>query len=307
MQYSNSPLEPIFVFFRKHKQIGKLCTIFILVFALLICWEIGMAHEVTSEEIDIPETEAGLQENFPYLSATQLDQETELIDAEFINLSQTQDQYEITTGGRFRLTGELSGTLIINASEQNVHLFLDNVTIISKSGPAVYCQDADKLIITLLPGTENVISDTGDYRANHEFEACIYSECDITFNGMGGLTVNGYYKDAIRSKDIVKILDGVYTVKCKRTGIRGNDGILVAGGNIMISSEEYGFKTTKSGMEGRGNMIISGGELFIIAGRCAFVTTKANLLIYNCSIFERSVINTYDVGGLVRIQEGCIQ
>ena len=158
-----------------------------------------------------------------------------------------------------------------------------------------------------MPNTENVISDSASYPADGEIEACIYSECDLTINGTGILLVNGYYKDAIRSKDIVKILDGIYTIKCKRTGIRGNDGVLISGGNLKISSEKYGIKTTNSGPEGRGNLIVSGGELTVIAGQYAFVVTQADLLIYNCTVFDRSVVDTYNVGGTSNIQEGCMQ
>lgn len=288
---------------------SKLYILIILIAALFICWKVGTAYEAAAakEQLTVPATEQELAEDFPYLSITQLDQETEMTAPVDINLSQAQNGYEITAGGQFHLTGEMRGTLTINAAEQNVHLFFDNISVTSKSGPAIYCQDANKLVITLVSGTENRISDSGSYRADGEVEACIYSESNMTINGTGELTVNGYYKDAIRARDIVKILDGVYTIKCKRTGIHGNDGILVTGGNFMISSEKYGLKTTKSGAEGRGNMIISGGEFSIIAGRYAFVTDKANLLIYDCTVFERSVVNTYDVGGIARVQEGCVQ
>ena len=306
MRYSNN--TPEVVFFRHHKLIGKLCILFILMFALLICWKTGMNHKAASSQfLDIPVTEEELQEDFPYLSLTQRDQETELTSSTDIDLSQIPESYEIAMGGQFHLTGELRGTLFINAKDENVHLFLDNVSITSKSGPAIYCQNADKLVITVMPGTENIVTDFGGYREEDEAESCIYSKCDMTLNGTGGLTINGLYKDAIRSKDIVKILDGVYTIKCKRTGIHGNDGVLVAGGNITVSSEKYGLKTTNFGSGGRGNMIISGGSLSIIAGRYAFVTTRADMLIYNCSISENSIIDAYDIGGMLRVQEGCVQ
>lgn len=308
MRYSNNPLEFIFMFFRYHKLAGKLCAMFGLALALFICWEIGVAHEaVDSTSLEIPKTGEKLQEDFPYLAITPLDQETELTTPIDVYLPHAEDYYEITTGGQFHLVSELNGTLVIDAKEQNVHLFLDNATITSKSGPAIYCKDAGKLVITLMPDTKNIISELGDHNADEEAEACIYSECDITINGTGELAVNGYYKDAIRSKDVVKILDGVYNIKCKRTGIHGNDGVLVTGGRIAISSEKNGLKTANSGTEGRGDMIVSGGELSIIAGRYAFVTTEADLLIYNCLISESSVVNTYDVGGMWRIEEGCIQ
>lgn len=294
MQYANS---------------NRIALIIVLAAALFACWQLGAAYErsLVDRQVVIPSNEEELGKDYPYLSINQLDQETEMTDPVDIDLSQIEDGYEITAGGQFHLTGELRGTLVINATEENVHLFFDNVSIVSKSGPAIYCHDTNKLVITLMPDTVNKISDSGSYHADAEIESCIYSECDLTFNGTGGLVVNGYYKDAIRSKDVVKILDGVYTIKCKRTGIHGTDGIVVSDGDFMISSEKYGFKTTKSGAEGRGNMIISGGELSIIAGRYAFVVDKANLLIYDCTIFESSVVSTYDVGGIMNVQEGCVQ
>lgn len=279
----------------------------ILIFVLFVCWKAGTAYEAAAAKAPgIPATEQDLQKNFSYLLIKQLDQETEMTSPVEVNLSRQQNGYEITAAGDFHLTGELRGTLVINAAEQNVHLFLDNVSITSRAGPAIYCRNSNKLVITLMPGTENTISDSGNYRVDEEIEACIYSECDLTINGTGGLTVNGYSKDAIRSKDIVKILDGTYTIKCKRTAIHGNDGIVVNGGSFTISSEKNGLKTVNSGDDGRGNIFISGGELSIIAGRYAFVATNANLFIYNCTVHQRSVVSVYDVGGEVRIQEGCL-
>ena len=296
MQYSNK---------RKH---GILMLIVLLV-ALFLCWEAGTAYEASiyNKQIEFPDDTEELGKNFPYLSISPLDLETEMTDAVDIDLSQIEDGYEITEGGQFRLTGDLRGSLVISASEQNVHLFLDNASIAAKTGPAIYCHGANKLVITLLPGTKNTISDSGSYHADAEIEACVYSDCDLTFNGTGELAVNGYYKDAVRSKDVVKILDGSYTIKCKRTGIHGTDGIVISDGDFVISSEKYGLKTTKSGAEGRGNVILSGGKFSIIAGRYAFVLEKANLLIYDCTVFDRSVVKTFDVGGIMNIQEGCVR
>ena len=280
----------------------------LLLVALFGCWGIGAAREasIAKKQVEIPETVEDLGKNFPYLALHLLDHETEMTDPVEIDLSQIEDGYEITTGGQHRLTGELRGSLTIHAEEQNVHLFLDNATITSVSGPALYCYGTNKLVITLLPNTKNTISDSGGYHADAEVESCIYSECDLTFNGTGELVVNGYYKDAIRSRDTVKILDGVYTIKCKRTGIHGTDGIVISGGDFVISSEKNGLKTTKSGAEGRGNMIISGGSFSVIAGRYTFVVEKANLIIYDCTIYESSVVRAYDVGGIMNVQEGCV-
>ena len=288
------------------RRLNKLYLAIVLVFVLFICWKIGEAHE--AEKLpELPMSDEQLRETFPYLAVTQMDHVNEMTDPIDLDLSTLSDGYEITEAGEYHLTGELRGSLRINTPEENVHLFLDNVSITAVSGPALYCQGANKLIITLMPGTENYISDSGDYRAEDTVEACIYCENDLTFNGTGELTVNGYYKDAIRAKDVIKILGGDYAIKCKRTAIHGTDGVVVTDGAFTISSEKNGFKSTKSSIEGRGNIIISGGELSIIAGRYAFVTEKANLYIYDCTVYQRSVMSPYNVAGSILVQEGCVQ
>lgn len=308
MQYSNSPFEWVSQFIREHKRLAGALAIFVLLFVLALCWFLGTMME--EQELWEEKGLTGLAEdnsNFSYLSVTDLDRAADPAGAKTIDLSAYAETCEITEGGDYRLTGKLEGNLVIQAKEQNVHLFLDNVTITSKLGPAVHCQQADKLIITLLPGTENVISDSGKYHADAEIEACIYSDCDITFNGTGSITVNALYKDAIRSKDLVKILEGDYTIKCKRTGIHGNDGIRVDGGSFLISSEKNGLKTTKSGSYGRGSLMVMGGDFRIIAGRSAFVTTKANIYVQDCTVSQVSVVSTFNAGGQQFVQEGCVQ
>lgn len=291
----------------KYKAIVKIFLVLFLVLCLVFCWKIGRKLEDRDKFTEIPEIEEEFETIFPYLTPTELDMKTEMTDAITVDLSKYDSDCEITEGGNYRLIGELNGTLHIYATEQNVHLFLENAKIESVKGPAIYCEKADKLVITSTAGTENVISDSGRYQADAEVEACIYSTCDMTLNGSGKLTVNGLYRDAVRSRDIVKILDGEYEIKCKNTGIRGNDGIYISGGNITVYSEKNGLKTTKTGDDGHGNLVVGGGNINIVAGRYSFVSEKASLYVYNCHVLSRSVVDTYQVGGTAHIREGCIE
>jgi hypothetical protein len=285
----------------------------VLFFALWLCWKAGVAHEkmiLSQEEADtVLAAESESEEAFPYLAVTALEQKTTPENAISINLEDYEDEVILDEEGNYILNGSLSGHILVDAKKQNIHLFLNNVTIKSEGGPAIIVPDdsGERLMITLLEGTENIISDNGDFRSYDEYDAAIDASCDIIINGSGALTVNGYYKDAIRSRDIVKILDGSYTIKCKRNGIMGNDGILVDGGNITISSEKNGFKTSNKGKNGRGNIVISGGEAAVVAGQYAFVTTKADIYIYNCTVNSKSLVGTYDCGGTAQIREGCVQ
>jgi hypothetical protein len=288
-----------------------LLAIIFLFLALGVCWKLGNTSKSTgtSSWLSVPLTDEEFEENFYYLAETDLDKVTEPGNAKEINLDDYKDEIIIDSAGDYILTGSFEGHVLIDAKEQNVHLYLNNVSIVSAGGPAIMVPDdsGDKLVITLVDGTENTISDNGDFRDYDEYEGAIDASCDITFNGAGTLTLNGYYKDAIHSKDIVKVLSGDYTIKCKRNAILANDGILVTDGTMKISSEKNGFQTAKSGEGGRGNLIITGGDFTIVAGRYSFVTTKADIYIYNCTVSNRSIVDTFNCGGVRRVQEGCVQ
>ena len=277
--------------------------------ALAGCYWIGLRHQQrnTPPTPEVPMTEETFDQSFPYLAVTHADHETEGEGAREIDLSQAGEELLLSEGGVYRLTGKMSGQIRIAAEEQPVRLILENVSLMAKEGPALWVESAGKLILTLADGTENLISDSGDYRKTPDMEACIYSAADLTINGGGTLSVSGLYKDAIRSRNVVKVLDGKIIIRSKRTGIHGTDGIHITGGSLEISSEKYGLRTTKSGLNGRGNLVVAGGDHRIIAGRFAFLVGRGDLYIYNCSVFENSVVSAWDVGGQAHVQSGCVQ
>ena len=286
------------------------CVLLLLLCAALAgCYWIGFRHEQrqTQQAPEVPLTEEDFALNFPFLAVTHADHETESPDAVRIDLAQEEDELLLSEGGNYRLTGKMIGQIRIAAEEQPVHLILDGVSLTSKEGPAIWVESAGKLILTLAEGTENQISDSGDYRRSPDTEACIFSAADLTINGSGTLSVSGLYKDAIRSQNVVKILDGDISIRSKRTGIHGTDGIHITGGFLEISSEKNGLRTTKSGRNGRGNLVVAGGDHRIIAGRFGFLVGRGDLYICNCSVFEKSVVAAWDVGGSVHVQSGCVQ
>lgn len=299
MQYMNNKLP---------KRYPLFIILFIIVLLLLGCFWWGQVYEKTkSTSSHNLSTEALSEENYRYLTPTSMDSAIEPQNPVYLDLSKYSDLCQITKGGDYVLTGSLKGQLLISTPDEAVHLFMQDVTISSHTGPSLICENAYKLTITLCPETSNYLSDSGSYSADDLYEACLFSSCDIVFNGSGTLTVNGYQNDAIRSKDSIKFLDGNYNIKCKRDGVRGNDGILFLGNAINLSTEENGFITTKNGDDGRGSIVVLGGELSIIAGKSSFVAKKANLYIYNCTINNHSVEMEYNVYGETLIQEGCIR
>ena len=291
--------------YRISPTVMRLILLAVLIALLALCWRIGMRTDYQTAA-PIPETQTDMDQDFSFLALTREDQNTQPDRPERIALDDCGGECLIEDAGAYLLSGELDGTLRVNAKGSTVHLFFDGVTIRSDSGPAVLVEAAGKVIITLTDGSENHISDAANYSGREDTEACVYSTSDLTINGSGSLTVHGFYKDAIRSKDVLKLVDGVYRIQCKRTGLHGNDGVNIAGGQIFIESEKNGVKTTKSGPNGRGCLMISGGTVSVVAGRYALVTEEASLYVFGASVQLNGVVNDFDVHGKRMIEEGCV-
>lgn len=295
---------------KKHKTPLKIAALIVLCLLLALCLRVGGGGNASAPIVypTLPASPEEMQSRFAYLIPTALDREEQVSPtARVIDLSAVNGDLLLTEGGDYRLTGELKGCIRINTPEENVHLFLDGVNVRSVFGPALFCENADKVIVTLLPGTENAFADSGHYEADSDAEACVYCACDLTLNGAGNLSVNALYKDAVRAKDRLRLLgEGEYNIRCKRTALHGNDGIYAEDGIYYLSSEKYGLKTTKKGTDGRGTLILAGGSWNILAGRYAFVTTMADLYVYNCNVRQNAVIAAYDAGGRAVIDPACM-
>lgn len=227
-------------------------------------------------------------------------------DAENINLNDVSDQVIIEHGGTYLLEGSLNGRIVVQAEEQIVHLILNGVSVYSRSGPAISILSAGKVILTLPDETENTLRDSADYENLADENACIYSECDLTINGSGTMNVHGYYKDAIHSKDTLKILDSHLNILAKREAIRGNDGILLKDSHIHIECEKNGLYTKNTGRKNRGCVQISGGKISIVAGEYA-IAAVSDLYINDAEVYLKGIISDLDIAGNSYIQKGCLQ
>ncbi|MBQ9438385.1 MAG: carbohydrate-binding domain-containing protein, partial [Lachnospiraceae bacterium] len=228
---------------------------------------------------------------------TQADQETEPSEeAVEINLSECVEPLRITEGGEYVLSGTLYDSLIIDVKDQLVHLFLNGCTIRSGSGPALNIFSAGKVIITLVEGTESTVRDSQNYHNYDIYSAAISAPCDLTINGTGSLFAYGFYKDAIKSQDILKINGGTYFIQAKRDGLRGNDGLVLAPEKMTVETERNGLTTTKSQKRGKGDMDIRSGEIMVTSGKYA-VSCSADLYLRTQDLKTVSVYGDYEIQG----------
>ena len=176
----------------------------------------------------------------------------------------------ISAAGIYQLSGTLTdGQIIVDSEdEEDITLILAGVDITSQSSAPIYVIGAEKVILTLAAGFENVITDSDNYvnlDENSEPNAAIFSKDDLTINGEGSLTVNANDNHGIASKDDLKITGGTIIVNAVNDGIKGKDSIAILDGVITINAGADGLQSTNESDPEEGYIAIAGGDLNIIA------------------------------------------
>lgn len=278
-----------------------------LVIGLIMCYNVGINHEArkNTEEVKIDLPEEIDKDTFPLHFIEETDINIPLVADYSIELNGCHDNLVIEKGGSYLLSGNYKGCITVDAKDEIVYLLLNNVNIESVNGPAIIVENASKVVISSIENTNNRIADSGYYKNVGDFEACIQSKSNITFNGSGSIDIYGLYKDAVRSNDVVKIVGGELNIESKRSAIHSSDGINVSNGTLNIASQKYALKTTKNSSGHKGALIVSGGQVNIIAGRYSFVA-KADLYIINSKITEKTV-SRYNVSGNKYVDEDCFK
>lgn len=217
-----------------------------------------------------------------------------------------EDIYLIEEAGDYLLTGKETGQIRIDVQDEKVHLILDDAELRSLHGPAIYVKSAAKVVITVPEGSSSTVQDSAYYDSYADAKACIFSEDDLTFNGGGELHVYGYAKDAIKSKDILKILDTELLVQSKGRGICGNDGVIVSRAAVDIQCEGSGIYTKKQNKESKGFVDIRESAANIIAGKYG-IDAAGDLYINEAQVSVFGVIQNIECYGTQYIQEGCLE
>ena len=133
---------------------------------------------------------------------------------------------DIASSGTYHLTGSLeNGIININNPNGQVRVILDSVSIKNNSGPAIYCQAAENLVIELIG--ENFLADGQQYSAgfDEDVTGVVYSKSDLIFQGDGKLTISSNYQDGIVSKDDLKFKQGTFVIDSQDDAIRGKDSV----------------------------------------------------------------------------------
>ena len=175
----------------------------------------------------------------------------------------------ITSGGTYRITGEYSGQVKIEAAKTDtVRLVLDNAKITNSTGAAINVVSAAEAIIYTAAGTTNTVADEANYTAtgDDDPDAAIYSTANLTLTGEGSLSVKGAYEEGIHTTGGLVIASGTLDVNAANTGIKGKDYVDITGGIVNVTAAQDGIKSTNTDDESMGFTRLSAGSVTISAG-----------------------------------------
>lgn len=174
----------------------------------------------------------------------------------------------LTKGGNYYFTGSCAdGKIVVNsANDENVRIILDNASLTNTKGCVLYIKKAKKTIVTVADGSSNMLSDSGDFSGEEKgIAATVYSQGDLTFNGVGQLSLVGNYQDAVSCSADLKITAGTLNVQCKKDGIVAAKGVSIKNGAFSMQCGGDGIKTT-SATEKEGFIGVESGNYNITAG-----------------------------------------
>ena len=175
----------------------------------------------------------------------------------------------ITSGGTYRLTGEYSGQVKIEATKTDtVRLVLDNAKITNSTGAAINVVSAAEAIIYTAAGTTNTVADEANYTAtgDDDPDAAIYSTANLTLTGEGSLSVKDAYEEGIHTTGGLVIASGTLEVNAANTGIKGKDYVDITGGIVNVTAAQDGIKSTNTDDESLGFTRLSAGSVTVSAG-----------------------------------------
>lgn len=283
------------------KGLVRAAAIFFTIFLLSGCRQllnadIGSAVPAQAEE--------QYTKNIHY-EVTDLDRKTDCSDIVEISINNLADNeisaenytyrdgcLTINRGGCYFLMGRADNCRIVIKAfdDEIVHLILSDIELHAEAGPVLYGEQACKVIVTLPDDTENLIYDSAEYAS--DMEACIFCNCDLTINGSGSLNVYGYYHDAVRSKDRIKVIGTNLFIRAKNDGIRGNDGVVIEESSVEVESEGTGILAKNA----QAYIAVQGGKLKVTSGRNAIYAN-------GCVSLKECVRDLYSIKEAIKSNE----
>ena len=207
----------------------------------------------------------------------------------------------LETPGEYTVTGSSTDARITVNCPGEVTLRFENASLVSLYAPAIKVSRAEGLTILLSEGSKNLI------RSGEEAElvpvsehsgAAIRAKCDMSIEGSGALSIEGYINNGIDCDGSVRIDCGELSLKAANNGIKANS-VILEDGNIVLEAGDEGIKAYDA-------LTVNGGAVAVASvGHC--FRSGGEVLVNNgtfqlCSPDSRGIY----ADGAIRIKDGNI-
>lgn len=154
-------------------------------------------------------------------------------------VSQSGSVWTVSSGGSYTVTGALEdGQLVVDAGDEDVvELILDNASVSCSTGAPILILNADDVTVKAAEGSYNTVTDLRTGNAdNEEYDAAIWSDCDLKLRGKGTLIVTSGYAKGIKTTDDLSVKNLTLKVTASGTALRGKDSVTVESGSALLTS-----------------------------------------------------------------------
>lgn len=215
----------------------------------------------------------------------------------------------IHQAGTYILSGSCAnGQIVVEVGKDDkVQLVLAGLTLTCPDSAPLYVISADKVSITLAPGSANSLTDGESYTRPFDKapNACVYSRDDLTINGTGALTVTAHYNNGIGCKNDLHITGGALTVTAPKNALKGNGSVAILNGTITLNAGKDGIKADNEENDAKGYVYIAGGAIDITAGDDAIQAVQ-DVTITGGSILVSAGDKTVNSDGIQDVASGVI-
>ena len=193
------------------------------------------------------------------------------VDGAHVNILSTNEKSEL----EFVLQGESTQGSLTYDGPLKCKFYLNGLNLKSDRGAAIDIQCGKRVDLILVPGTENVLADA----AGGEQKAALYCKGHLEVEGSGSLTVSGYTKHAIATKEYLELKKSTGSIivnKAASDAMHVGQYFLMSGGIVTLSGQAGdGLQvetltlsddvTPNPDKENNGQMFIRGGSINITA------------------------------------------
>ncbi|MDD5916489.1 MAG: carbohydrate-binding domain-containing protein [Clostridiales bacterium] len=221
------------------------------------------------------------------------------------------DVITVTAAGTYVFSGTLTdGQIAVRTDETGkVVIVLNGVSVSNSTTAPFYLISADKALIYLAEGSENVFTDSDSYafpEGRDKPNACIYGADDLTISGSGSLSVTGNYNNGIGCANDLRIVSGTIAVTAVNNALKGNDSVAVAGGAISLTASGDGIKSDEEIDTSKGYVAVVGGSITINAVDDGIQAVKS-ITVAAGSVKITAGDKAVNCDGSVSIADGCLK